>query len=52
MLWHPASQEMRALKALLTRLNAVEKDLQRDKITKKKSSSAIRLRLFLLLFNT
>ncbi|MEI6706548.1 MAG: hypothetical protein WCK96_05355 [Methylococcales bacterium] len=28
MLWHPAPQEMR--KALLTRLDAVEKDLQRE----------------------
>ena len=30
-LWQPAPQEMRALKALLTRLDAVEKDLQREK---------------------
>jgi transposase len=30
-LWQPAPQEMRALKALLTRLDAIEKDLQREK---------------------
>jgi len=37
LLWQPAPQEMRVLKALLTRLDAVERDLQREKNRQEKA---------------
>ncbi len=36
-LWQPAPQEIRVLKALLTRLDAVEKDLQRERNRQEKA---------------
>jgi transposase len=44
--WQPAPVEIRTLKALLTRLAAVEKDLQREKTVKKKLSSLTRQHRF------
>jgi len=37
LLWQPAPQEIRVLKALLTRLDAVEKDLRREKNRQEKA---------------